>query len=65
MVAGDGLLVLANGTAQDHGILLYYTDKDGNHKVDTNELTVVDIFSDGAAHAADIQLVGSGIAIPP
>jgi hypothetical protein len=57
MTPGDHLLILAtNGTTA--GALYYLQDANSNGQIDAGELTVVDVFSDGVAHAVDVTLVG-------
>ncbi|QJD99293.1 DUF4214 domain-containing protein [Massilia forsythiae] len=58
-----GVLILAND--QDHGVLFYYNNMDDNGKIDAGELTVVNVFSGGVIHNADIQLVGVAALPPP
>lgn len=60
---GTGLLILAESGS--NGALLYYSPSDSNGKIDADELTFVDVFANGAVHAADVTLVGvSGGGIP-
>ncbi|WP_170976896.1 DUF4214 domain-containing protein [Massilia sp. HP4] len=57
MEAGESLLILAKDASNDAAVLLYYSESDGNHEINVNEVTLLAAFADGIPTTEQITLV--------